>query len=126
MRRTATPRTKPASRKRPALSNDGVWACSFFSSLPAPGRFVNHVTCSLYRPRGAPRHGPLVVMLDGCQQAAESFALGTRVAPDAAYSAPISRRSTEWPRGTIRLAATAVRRERTSGRWLRPLVPSRH
>ncbi|WP_242448969.1 PHB depolymerase family esterase [Burkholderia metallica] len=62
------------------LSNDGVWARSFFSSLPAPGPFVNHITCSLYRPRSAQRRGPLVVMLDGCQQAAESFALGTRIA----------------------------------------------
>ncbi|KWO05162.1 esterase [Burkholderia cepacia] len=77
-RRTAATRTKPASRK-PALSTDGVWARSFFSSLPAPGRFVNHVTYSLYRPRNAPRHGPLVVMLHGCKQTAESFALGTRI-----------------------------------------------
>ncbi|MGS0892158.1 extracellular catalytic domain type 1 short-chain-length polyhydroxyalkanoate depolymerase [Burkholderia stagnalis] len=78
----AKPRTtdpKPAARKHPVLSTDGAWVRSFFSSTPAPGRFVNHVSYTLYKPRGAPRHGALVVMLHGCKQTAESFALGTRI-----------------------------------------------
>jgi poly(3-hydroxybutyrate) depolymerase len=47
----------------------------------AAGRLVNHLAYALYLPAAAAatRDMPLVVMLHGCKQTAESFAAGTRI-----------------------------------------------
>ncbi|GAB7536143.1 extracellular catalytic domain type 1 short-chain-length polyhydroxyalkanoate depolymerase [Burkholderia sp. 3C] len=71
--------TQRASRAHPTLSARGVWTRSFHSARPAPGQLVNHLTYLLYQPPGAAHDGPLVVMLHGCKQTAEAFALGTRI-----------------------------------------------
>ncbi|WP_339385832.1 extracellular catalytic domain type 1 short-chain-length polyhydroxyalkanoate depolymerase [Burkholderia sp. Ac-20379] len=71
--------TQRAARSRPSLSTRGTWIRSFHSAPPAPGQLVNHLTYLLYQPPGAARDGPLVVMLHGCKQTAEAFAIGTRI-----------------------------------------------
>jgi poly(hydroxyalkanoate) depolymerase family esterase len=71
--------TQRAARAHPTLSTRGVWTRSFHSARPAPGQLVNHLTYLLYQPPGALPSGPLVVMLHGCKQTAEAFALGTRI-----------------------------------------------
>ncbi|MEK6350157.1 MAG: PHB depolymerase family esterase [Burkholderia sp.] len=71
--------TERAPRSRPSLSTRGVWTRSFHSAPPAPGQLVNHLTYLLYQPPGAAPDGPLVVMLHGCKQTAEAFAIGTRI-----------------------------------------------
>ncbi len=73
----AAPASNP--RSRPTLSHHGTWTRSFHSAPPAPGQLVNHLHYLLYRPPGAAPGGPLVVMLHGCKQTAEAFALGTGI-----------------------------------------------
>ncbi|ATF88292.1 PHB depolymerase family esterase [Burkholderia gladioli] len=73
------PKTGRGARSRPTLSPLGTWTRSFHSARPAPGQLVNHLTYLLYRPPLAKPGGPLVVMLHGCKQTAEAFALGTRI-----------------------------------------------
>ncbi|WP_240154604.1 MULTISPECIES: PHB depolymerase family esterase [unclassified Burkholderia] len=84
---TAAASPKPAKpsaagrgvRARPSLSRLGRWTRSFHSARPAPGQLVNHLGYLLYQPPGVQPDGPLVVMLHGCKQTAEAFALGTRI-----------------------------------------------
>ncbi|RKT99416.1 esterase [Burkholderia sp. Nafp2/4-1b] len=71
-----TPAARPSPRQAP-----GTWLRSFHSARPAAGRFINHLAYALYLP-GAPATTdgmPVVVMLHGCKQTAESFAAGTRI-----------------------------------------------
>lgn len=59
----------------------GTWRRSFHSAGPSAGRLVNHLAYALYLPAApATTAGmPVVVMLHGCKQTAESFAAGTRM-----------------------------------------------
>ncbi|RQR53979.1 esterase [Burkholderia sp. Bp9140] len=80
---TRTPRrTAPAPAARATPRHvPGTWFRSFHAARPAPGRLVNHLAYALYLP-AAPattRDMPVVVMLHGCKQTAESFAAGTRM-----------------------------------------------
>ncbi|MDN7819854.1 extracellular catalytic domain type 1 short-chain-length polyhydroxyalkanoate depolymerase [Burkholderia vietnamiensis] len=70
----------PAARTSPR-ETQGAWLRSFHSARPAAGRLVNHLAYALYLPAAAAttRDMPLVVMLHGCKQTAESFAAGTRI-----------------------------------------------
>ncbi|QGZ66492.1 extracellular catalytic domain type 1 short-chain-length polyhydroxyalkanoate depolymerase [Paraburkholderia acidisoli] len=81
---------KPAARKAaakapsvrsPAASATGKWLRSYHSAPPLAGHLVNHLAYALYVPASlASQAGaPLVVMLHGCKQTAESFAAGTRI-----------------------------------------------
>ncbi|WP_322034043.1 PHB depolymerase family esterase [Paraburkholderia sp. J76] len=69
-------RTQPAG-------TGGRWVRSYHSAPPRAGHLVNHLAYALYQPPGAGAVTvagiPLVVMLHGCKQTAESFAAGTRV-----------------------------------------------
>jgi poly(hydroxyalkanoate) depolymerase family esterase len=70
------------SRVRPRASAwaRGKWERSFHSAPPTAGRFVNHLSYTLYTPPGAAlARMPLVVMLHGCKQNADEFAQGTRI-----------------------------------------------
>ncbi|KAG8152656.1 extracellular catalytic domain type 1 short-chain-length polyhydroxyalkanoate depolymerase [Burkholderia catarinensis] len=88
------PAVKPATHTRTAkrastahaarASSDnapGTWLRSFHSARPGAGRFVNHLAYALYLPAApATTTGmPVLVMLHGCKQTAESFAAGTRI-----------------------------------------------
>lgn len=70
------------SRVRPRAGawTKGQWTRSYHSAPPLPGRLVNHLSYGLYIP---PRSGkgaiPLVVMLHGCKQTIDEFAMGTRM-----------------------------------------------
>ncbi|MBM2766423.1 extracellular catalytic domain type 1 short-chain-length polyhydroxyalkanoate depolymerase [Burkholderia anthina] len=78
----ATRRTSPAPAARTTPNQaPGTWLRSFHSARPAAGRFVNHLAYGLYLPVApATTVGmPVVVMLHGCKQTAESFAAGTRI-----------------------------------------------
>ena len=80
-RTTRRPRASaPAARLSPRQA-PGTWLRSFHSAHPAAGRFVNHLAYALYLPAApATTDGmPVVVMLHGCKQTAESFAAGTRM-----------------------------------------------
>ncbi|KWA30842.1 PHB depolymerase family esterase [Burkholderia territorii] len=70
----------PAARTSPHHA-PGTWLRSFHSARPAAGRLVNHLAYALYLPAtSASSEGmPVVVMLHGCKQTAESFAAGTRI-----------------------------------------------
>ncbi|WP_321947382.1 PHB depolymerase family esterase [Paraburkholderia sp. J10-1] len=57
----------------------GRWLRSWHSAPPRAGHLINHLAYALYLPAGVARAMPLVVMLHGCKQTAESFAAGTRV-----------------------------------------------
>ncbi|OXI79270.1 esterase [Burkholderia sp. AU31652] len=76
-RRTGT--VHPA--RAPADKAPGTWLRSFHSAGPSAGRYVNHLAYALYLPAApATTAGmPVVVMLHGCKQSAESFAAGTRM-----------------------------------------------
>jgi len=85
--RAATARTTrrvrapaPPARTSPHQA-PGTWLRSFHSARPTAGRLVNHLAYALYLPAAsAPSDGmPVVVMLHGCKQSAESFAAGTRI-----------------------------------------------
>jgi len=70
------------SRVRPRAGawTKGDWTRSYHSAPPQPGRLVNHLSYGLYIPRAAARKPmPLVVMLHGCKQTIDEFALGTRM-----------------------------------------------
>lgn len=77
--------TKRASEPRtghpPSMRTPGRWTRSFHSAPPQAGRLVNHLAYALYVPAAAKSHAgiPLVVMLHGCRQTADSFAAGTRI-----------------------------------------------
>ncbi|WP_175687700.1 extracellular catalytic domain type 1 short-chain-length polyhydroxyalkanoate depolymerase [Burkholderia anthina] len=78
----ATRRASPAPTARTTPNQaPGTWLRSFHSARPAAGRFVNHLAYGLYLPVApATTAGmPVVVMLHGCKQTAESFATGTRI-----------------------------------------------
>ncbi|ETP61351.1 esterase [Burkholderia dolosa PC543] len=89
--RIAKPRiAETGTAKRPSAARavrtseharPGTWVRSFHSAPPTPGRFVNHLAYALYLPAAHPttRGLPVVVMLHGCKQTAESFAAGTRI-----------------------------------------------
>ncbi|MBN3856898.1 PHB depolymerase family esterase [Paraburkholderia sp. Ac-20340] len=74
----ATPAT-PAKSAQKTLP--GRWLRTFYSASPTAGRLVNHLAYALYLPASQPASAdlPLVVMLHGCKQTAESFARGTRI-----------------------------------------------
>ncbi|CAG9261824.1 Poly(3-hydroxybutyrate) depolymerase [Burkholderia diffusa] len=74
------PGSTTAARTSPHQA-PGTWLRSFHSARPAAGRLVNHLAYALYLPAAsAPSDGmPVVVMLHGCKQTAESFAAGTRI-----------------------------------------------
>ncbi|HKT64170.1 MAG TPA: alpha/beta fold hydrolase [Burkholderia sp.] len=74
--RAPTPAGRPSPRQAP-----GTWLRSFHSARPVAGRFVNHLAYALYLPAApaALAGMPVVVMLHGCKQTAESFAAGTRM-----------------------------------------------
>lgn len=70
------------SRVRPRAGawTKGDWTRSYHSAPPLPGRLVNHLSYGLYVPPAATRKPmPLVVMLHGCKQTIDEFALGTRM-----------------------------------------------
>lgn len=75
-------RKKAANAKR-AAGPAGRWIRSYHSAPPLAGHLVNHLAYSLYLPAAVKEAAsaglPLVVMLHGCKQTAESFAAGTRV-----------------------------------------------
>ncbi|WP_042271445.1 extracellular catalytic domain type 1 short-chain-length polyhydroxyalkanoate depolymerase [Paraburkholderia heleia] len=84
----ARPAAKPARRAGKAhvghvqpAGTAGCWIRSWHSAPPRAGHLVNHLAYALYMPAGAAAGTdlPLVVMLHGCKQTAESFAAGTRV-----------------------------------------------
>lgn len=95
----AQPKKKTATRKRtprkstaktvraaraPSASAAGKWIRSYHSAPPLAGHLVNHLAYALYVPASlastaAGEGAPLVVMLHGCKQTAESFAAGTRI-----------------------------------------------
>ncbi|VWL88907.1 extracellular catalytic domain type 1 short-chain-length polyhydroxyalkanoate depolymerase [Burkholderia lata] len=72
--------TAPPARARTDEA-PGTWLRSFHSAGPSAGRYVNHLAYALYLPAApATTVGmPVVVMLHGCRQSAESFAAGTRM-----------------------------------------------
>ncbi|QBQ99089.1 PHB depolymerase family esterase [Paraburkholderia pallida] len=87
---TAVSTARTVARKRvsaprtghlPSTRTAGEWLRSFHSAPPLAGRLVNHLAYGLYLPAAAMsgRGMPLVVMLHGCKQTAESFAAGTRI-----------------------------------------------
>ncbi len=78
-RRTA-PAPAPAARASPRQA-PGTWLRSFHSARPSAGSLVNHLAYALYLPAApATTEGmPVIVMLHGCKQTAESFAAGTRI-----------------------------------------------
>jgi poly(hydroxyalkanoate) depolymerase family esterase len=70
------------SRVRPRAGawTKGQWTRSYHSAPPLPGRLVNHLSYGLYiPPRRAKGPIPLVVMLHGCKQTIDEFAMGTRM-----------------------------------------------
>lgn len=71
------------SRVRPRAGawTKGDWTRSYHSAPPLPGRLVNHLSYGLYiPPKARAREGlPLVVMLHGCSQSIDDFAMGTRM-----------------------------------------------
>ncbi|RQR33415.1 esterase [Burkholderia sp. Bp9143] len=79
-RTTRRTRPVPTARTSPRQA-PGTWLRSFHSARPAAGRLVNHLAYALYLPAApATTAGmPVVVMLHGCKQTAESFAAGTRI-----------------------------------------------
>lgn len=81
--RTGRSRTTPTAQAAQSARTGGRWTRSFHSAPALPGRLVNHLSYALYLPAmatAAPPSGlPLVVMLHGCKQGAESFAAGTRI-----------------------------------------------
>ncbi|WP_322015387.1 PHB depolymerase family esterase [Paraburkholderia sp. J12] len=81
-RKVAPKRTGVSSVARPpATRTPGRWTRSFHSAPARAGHLVNHLAYALYLPAGAASQAglPLVVMLHGCKQTAESFAAGTRM-----------------------------------------------
>ncbi|HTH60536.1 MAG TPA: PHB depolymerase family esterase [Paraburkholderia sp.] len=78
---TAKRATEPRVGRAPSTPLPGHWIRSFHSAAPLAGRLVNHLSYALYLPANAPSPAsmPLVVMLHGCKQTAESFAAGTRI-----------------------------------------------
>lgn len=82
VRPVATKRaSKPAPGVPPTMRTAGRWMRSFHSAPPLSGHLVNHLAYALYLPAAATSRTalPLVVMLHGCKQSAESFATGTRI-----------------------------------------------
>ncbi|WP_027818997.1 extracellular catalytic domain type 1 short-chain-length polyhydroxyalkanoate depolymerase [Paraburkholderia bannensis] len=75
---SATPKSRS---KAPEKVLPGRWLRSFHSAPPTAGRLVNHLAYALYLPETSAStvNLPLVVMLHGCKQTAESFARGTRI-----------------------------------------------
>ncbi|MFX1676415.1 PHB depolymerase family esterase [Paraburkholderia sp. A2WS-5] len=84
-RPTRTPAPKRTNERHPGrplvARTPGRWVRSFHSAPALPGRLVNHLTYALYLPAAVTSWAdiPLVVMLHGCKQTAESFAAGTRI-----------------------------------------------
>ncbi|MDN7850479.1 extracellular catalytic domain type 1 short-chain-length polyhydroxyalkanoate depolymerase [Burkholderia seminalis] len=89
-RRASTPAASVRSAKRTRTAHaaraasdtpPGTWLRSFHSAGPSAGRLVNHLAYALYLPAApaATAALPVVVMLHGCKQTAESFAAGTRM-----------------------------------------------
>ena len=78
--RASAGRTGTASGPRPG-GQDARHVAPFHSAGPSAGRYVNHLAYALYLPAApATTAGmPVVVMLHGCKQSAESFAAGTRI-----------------------------------------------
>jgi poly(hydroxyalkanoate) depolymerase family esterase len=73
--------SEPRTGRPPSIPTTGRWMRSFHSTPPLAGRLVNHLAYALYLPATATSRAglPLVVMLHGCKQTAESFAAGTRI-----------------------------------------------
>jgi poly(hydroxyalkanoate) depolymerase family esterase len=72
----------PESRVRPraAAWAKGLWARSYHSAPPMPGRLIHHLSYGLYiPPASSTLQMPLVVMLHGCNQSIDDFAAGTRM-----------------------------------------------
>ncbi|MGN6231188.1 MAG: extracellular catalytic domain type 1 short-chain-length polyhydroxyalkanoate depolymerase [Trinickia sp.] len=70
------------SRVRPRAGawTKGEWTRSYHSAPPLPGRLVNHLSYGLYIPPKAGKGPmPLIVMLHGCKQTIDEFAMGTRM-----------------------------------------------
>ena len=81
-RESREPREARESRVGPRAGAwaKGDWTRSYHSAPPTPGRLVNHLSYGLYvPPKVARRPIPLVVMLHGCKQTIDEFALGTRM-----------------------------------------------
>jgi poly(hydroxyalkanoate) depolymerase family esterase len=77
-----SPREPGESRVRPRAGAwaKGDWTRSYHSAPPLPGQLVNHLSYGLYVPPTAVRGPmPLVVMLHGCKQTIDEFAMGTRM-----------------------------------------------
>lgn len=67
-------------RPRTGAWTKGEWTRSYHSAPPLPGRLVNHLSYGLYvPPKAAKGPIPLVVMLHGCKQTIDEFAMGTRM-----------------------------------------------
>lgn len=69
-------------RPRAGAWTKGQWTRSYHSAPPLPGQLVNHLSYGLYIPPTAEKRKgpiPLVVMLHGCKQSIDEFALGTRM-----------------------------------------------
>ncbi|MGN6087252.1 extracellular catalytic domain type 1 short-chain-length polyhydroxyalkanoate depolymerase [Trinickia sp.] len=67
-------------RPRTGAWTKGQWTRSYHSAPPVPGRLVNHLSYGLYvPPKVAKGPMPLVVMLHGCKQTIDEFAMGTRM-----------------------------------------------
>ncbi|MBU9222149.1 extracellular catalytic domain type 1 short-chain-length polyhydroxyalkanoate depolymerase [Burkholderia multivorans] len=79
--RPAKRATAAAAGRTSVRDAPGTWLRSFHSARPAAGQFINHLAYELYLPvaAAAGKAMPLVVMLHGCKQTAESFAAGTRI-----------------------------------------------
>jgi poly(hydroxyalkanoate) depolymerase family esterase len=73
--------SEPRASRPPTARTAGQWLRSFHSAPPLAGRLINHLAYALYLPASVPpRAGiPVIVMLHGCKQTAESFAAGTRI-----------------------------------------------
>ncbi|MEM5331287.1 PHB depolymerase family esterase [Paraburkholderia sp. JHI2823] len=72
---------KSRETRSPSPGAAGRWLRSYHSAPPLAGRLVNHLAYALYLPATEPPDAgmPLVVMLHGCKQTAESLAAGTRI-----------------------------------------------
>lgn len=78
--RSASDARESRVRPRAGAWTKGRWTRSYHSAPPMPGRLVNHLSYGLYVSPTAKRGlVPLVVMLHGCKQTIDEFAMGTRM-----------------------------------------------